>query len=59
MWSWGLHEEDDIMKKLVANMGLDNLYEEMNMFFMEVASTSTPIGTTFVTYPIVLPLKLQ
>ncbi len=30
-------------------MGLDNLHEEMKVSLMEAASTSTPIGTTFVT----------
>jgi len=40
-------------------MGLDNLHEKMKMFFMETTSTSIIIGITFVTYPFVLPLKLQ
>jgi hypothetical protein len=40
-------------------MGLNNLHEEMKLSLMEVASASIPIGTTFVTYPFVLPLKLQ
>jgi hypothetical protein len=46
------------MKKLAADMGLNNLHEEMKVSLMEVASISTPISTTFVTYPFVLPLKL-
>jgi hypothetical protein len=47
------------MKKLATDMGLNNLHEEMKMSLMEAASVSTPIGITFVTYPFVLPLKLQ
>ncbi len=59
MWSWGFREEDDIMKNLAVDMGFDNLHEEMKVSPMEATSTSTPIGTTYVTYPVVLPLKLQ
>jgi hypothetical protein len=47
------------MRKLAIDMALNNLHEEMEMSFMEAASTSALIGTTFVTYPFVFPLKLQ
>jgi hypothetical protein len=47
------------MKKLVVDMGLDNLHEEMKVSLMETTLTSIAIGTTFVTYPFVLLLKLQ
>jgi hypothetical protein len=46
------------MKKLVVDMGLNNLHEEMKMSLMEVASTSTHIGTTFVTYPFVFTFEI-
>jgi hypothetical protein len=47
------------MRKFVVDMAFDNLHEEMKMSLMEVASTSAFIGTRFVTYPFVFPLKLQ
>jgi hypothetical protein len=56
MQRWGLREED--MKKLAIEWALTICMRQLKVFFMEVTSTSTPIGTTFVTYPYVLPLKL-
>jgi hypothetical protein len=42
------------MKKLAADMGFNNLHEEMKMSLMEVASIPTPISTTFVTFKIAI-----
>jgi hypothetical protein len=44
MRGWGFSKEDDVMKKLVMDMRIDNSWEEMKMSLIETTSISIHLG---------------